>query len=383
MTPSDGSKRTTGAGSAHTSYKTSGVDVKGAESSIRELAKWIDRTFDLNPCRPALPLGYYANVIPLSADIALAISTDGVGTKILVAEEMDRYDTVGIDCVAMNANDIVCVGATPVALVDYVAVERADPNFLGQIGKGLYEGARQAGISIPGGELAQVREMIRGKRPDKGFDLVGTCVGTLHPERIVVGEHVAPGDVIVALPSSGIHSNGFTLARRVLFETAKLDIHHRAADLGHTLGEELLTPTHMYVREAVELLACVNVKALAHITGDGLLNVARVKNRGVGFVFDDLLEAPPIFSMIQRLGKIAPAEMFLVFNMGIGFCIVVAPEEADRVIEIAGRHGRSAAVVGYVVRDEERRVWIPQHGIEGSRGEFRRASAAAPPNPRS
>jgi phosphoribosylformylglycinamidine cyclo-ligase len=371
----------TGAGT-DSSYKASGVDIQGAESSIRKLAEWINRTFDLNPCRPALPLGYYANVIPLSADIALAISTDGVGTKILVAEEMDRYDTVGIDCIAMNANDIVCVGATPLALVDYVAVERADPDFLGEIGKGLYEGARQAGISIPGGELAQVREMIRGKRPDRGFDLVGTCVGTLHPDRIVVGEHVEPGDVVVALPSSGIHSNGFTLARRVLFEKAGLAVTDHAPDLGRSIGEELLTPTHMYVREAVEMLSSVNVKALAHITGDGLLNVARVKNTGVGFVFDLLPDVPPIFAMIRRLGGISLAEMFLVFNMGIGFCAVVAREDADRTIEIAKRHDRSAWVAGYAVADAERRIWIPGHGLEGSRGEFRSASGPTPRNPR-
>ena len=367
---------------ADASYKASGVDIQGAESSIRQLAKWIDRTFDLNPHRPVLPLGYYANVIPLSADIALAISTDGVGTKILVAEEMDRYDTVGIDCIAMNANDIVCVGATPLALVDYVAVERADPDFLGEIGKGLYEGARQAGISIPGGELAQVREMIRGKRPDRGFDLVGTCVGTLHPDRIVVGEHVEPGDAVVALASSGIHSNGFTLARRVLFEKAGLSVTDNAAELGRSVGEELLTPTHMYVREAVEMLSSVNVKALAHITGDGLLNVARVKNTAVGFVFDTLPDVPPIFAMIQRLGGISLAEMFLVFNMGVGFCAVVAPEDADRTIEIAKRHGRSAWVAGYAVADPERRIWIPTHGLEGSKGEFRPATGTAPRNPR-
>jgi phosphoribosylformylglycinamidine cyclo-ligase len=381
--PSGEASNRKASGHAEPSYKDSGVDVQGAESSIRELAKWIDLTFTLNPCRPALPLGYYANVIPLTKDLAIAISTDGVGTKILVAEEMDKYDTVGIDCVAMNANDIVCVGATPVTLVDYVAVERADPHFLGEIGKGLYEGARQAGISIPGGELAQVREMIRGKRPDKGFDLVGTCVGTLHPDRIVVGEDVAPGDVVVALPSSGMHSNGFTLARRVLLEKAGLSLDAYAADLGRTLGEELLTPTHIYVREAVEMLASVRIKALAHITGDGLLNVARVKNRSVGFVFDRLAEVPPIFSMIRRLGDVSLAEMFLVFNMGVGFCIVVAPEDADRVIAIADRHGRKAAVVGYAVADDERRIWVPQHRLEGSRGEFRSTSALPPRNPRS
>jgi phosphoribosylformylglycinamidine cyclo-ligase len=368
--------------SRDSAYRSTGVDTEGAESAIRELAKWIDRTFEPNPHKPALPLGYYANVIPLTADLALAISTDGVGTKILVAEDMDKYDTVGIDCVAMNANDIVCVGAAPVTLVDYVAVEKTDAKFLGEIGKGLYEGAKQAGISIPGGELAQVREMVRGTRPGRGFDLVGTCVGTLRPDRIVVGEHVEPGDALVGIASSGVHSNGFTLARHVLFEKAHLSVRERPADLGRSLGEELLEPTLIYVREAVEMLAKLRVKAMAHITGDGLLNLPRIKNRTIGFVIDQPLSVPPIFAMIQRLGAITDAEMFSVFNMGMGFCVVVAPKDAPRAIEMATAQGKRAQVVGYAVADPERRVWIPRRRLVATGSSFRTTSEYAPDNPR-
>jgi len=367
---------------AKDTYRSSGVDQVGAQGAIRELAKWINQTFDLNPHKPALPLGFYANVIPLTKDLALAISTDGVGTKILVAEEMDKYDTIGIDCVAMNANDIVCVGAKPVTLVDYIAVEEANAAFLGEIGKGLYEGARQAGVNIPGGELAQVREMIRGVRPGKAFDLVGTCVGTLKPDRIVVGEHVQPGDALVGIASSGLHSNGFTLARRVLFEQARLSLKERPADLGRTLGEELLQPTAIYVPEAVEMLDRVNVKALAHITGEGLLNLPRIANQKIGFVIDKPLPVPPIFDMIQTLGKLSLAEMLVVFNMGMGFCAIVSPKDAQRAIDIATRHGRRAAVVGYAIADAERRIWLPAQRLVSSRGAFRTTAEHAPDNPR-
>jgi phosphoribosylformylglycinamidine cyclo-ligase len=369
-------------GAPDQSYRASGVDAKGAESAIGELAKWVNRTFTLSAHPPALPLGYYANVIPVTPELAIAISTDGVGTKILIAEQLDRYDTIGIDCVAMNVNDIVCVGATPLAMVDYVAVERADAAFLGEIGKGLYEGAHAAGVSIPGGELAQVREMIRGIRPDRGFDLVGTCIGTVHPDRVVVGEHVEPGDALVGIASNGIHSNGLTLARRVLFDSGGLKVTDHVRELGRTVGEELLAPTHIYVREAVEMLGSLRVKAMAHITGDGLLNLPRIKNRNIGFVIERTLPVPPIFDMIAKLGDVPLAEMLAVFNMGMGFCVVVPPEDAGRAIEIASRDGRRAALVGYAVADPQRRVWVTEQRLVSGDGAFRTTSERVPSNPR-
>jgi phosphoribosylformylglycinamidine cyclo-ligase len=374
------SKRSAGTPANPMTYDDAGVVVAGRdESGLGELGRWVAATFGLNPIRPQLPLGYYANVLPLSADLALAISTDGVGTKILVAEEMGRYDTIGIDCVAMNANDIICVGARPISMVDYIAVQHADREILGQIGKGLYEGARQAGISIPAGEIAQIREMISGVPGGFAFDLVGTCVGTVHPDRVLVGQDVRPGDLVVGLPSSGIHSNGLTLARRILHERAGLDYSRSVGELGRPLGEELLVPTHIYVQEVLAMLdAGVGVKALLHITGDGFLNLTRVR-ADVGYVIDSLLDPQPIFGLIQRHGEVPDAEMFRVFNMGTGFCVVVEPRDAERSVEIARRHGRSAKVIGYAVHDSERRVWIPERELVGRGDLFEPAAGASVP----
>ncbi len=362
-------------------YDTAGVDTRGEEGGLRELAKWVTKTFDFNRSKPVLPLGYFANVLTLTPDLGLAISTDGVGTKLLVAQEMGKYDTVGIDCVAMNANDVICVGARPISMVDYIAVERAAPDFLGEIGKGLYEGARAAAINIPGGEIAQVREMIQGTRAGYAFDLVGTCVGTVHPERVIVGQNIRPGDCVVGIASSGVHSNGLTLARRVLFDRAKLKATDYLPELARTVGEELLTPTHIYVREVLEMMdANLRLKALIHITSDGLLNLARVASE-TGYVIDKLMEPQPIFSVIQERGKVDDGEMFRVYNMGTGFCVVVDAGDAGRVQEIATGHGRRADVIGYTVKDPKRRVWIPQRSVVGQGTTFKPTREAPPARP--
>jgi phosphoribosylformylglycinamidine cyclo-ligase len=351
-------------------YDAVGVVAAGRdEATLGDLGRWVTKTFGLNPARPLLPLGYYANILPLTADLGLAISTDGVGTKILVAQEMGRYDTVGIDCVAMNANDVICVGARPISMVDYIAVQKADPAFLGELAKGLYAGAEAAGINIPGGEIAQVREMIHGSRDGFGFDLVGTCVGTVALDRILIGQDVKAGDAVVGIASSGVHSNGFTLARTIL-RRAGLGYTDRLPELGQALGEALLAPTHIYVKEALAMLdAGLAVKAFIHVTGDGFLNLTRVA-APVGFVVDNLLPAPPIFAVLQRHGAVSDAEMFRVYNMGVGFCVVVDPADAARVVRIAAAHGKDAAVIGYAVDDAPRRVWIPQRGLVGRDDSF-------------
>src|SRR4029077_5076620 len=195
------------------------VGVRSVGSGLAALLRWIRPTFDLAPgARPVLDIGYFANVVPVSDTLGIAISTDGVGTKLRVAEAAGNFDSVGIDCVAMNVNDVLCVGARPVALVDYIAVEEADPELLGPLGQGIALGCEQAGVSCPGGELAQVREMIRGVHPGRGVDLVGTAIGTVPLDRVLTGAAVEPGDVLLGLESSGLHSNGFTLARRALLE---------------------------------------------------------------------------------------------------------------------------------------------------------------------
>ncbi|MBV8775364.1 MAG: phosphoribosylformylglycinamidine cyclo-ligase [Deltaproteobacteria bacterium] len=363
-------------------YDAAGVNTAREEAGLTELSFWINRTFSFNPAKPLLPLGYFANVLQLSRDMGLAISTDGVGTKLLVARAMQRYDTVGIDCIAMNVNDVLCVGATPVSMVDYIAVSAMEPGVLGEIAKGLYAGAEQAGINIPGGEIAQIRELLRETELG-GFscDLVGTCVGTVHPEHLIIGQNIEPGDLVVGIESSGIHSNGVTLARRALGLGGETDSGFRqySSELGRTLGDELLTPTSIYVPEVLAMLeARITVKALIHITSDGLLNLQRVASE-TGYVIENPLPPQPIFSLIQKRGNVEIAEMFRVFNMGTGFCMICAPGDASRVEQIGRDHRRRARVIGYTVHDAQRRVWIPSHRLVGSNGEFR-ATGDAPPS---
>jgi phosphoribosylformylglycinamidine cyclo-ligase len=369
---------------ASLTYGAVGVDSAGEENALKQLSNWINQTFAFNHARPLLPLGYFANVLQLSDEMGLAISTDGVGTKLLLAEALQKYDTVGIDCIAMNVNDVLCVGATPVSMVDYIAVSAMDPQILGEIAKGLHDGAQLAGINIPGGEIAQIRELLR-ETTEQGysFDLVGTCVGTVHPQHLIVGQDIEPGDIVIGIESSGIHSNGFTLARAALAlnDETTPRLAQQSAELGHTLGEELLTPTAIYVREVLAMLdAEIAIKALIHITSDGLLNLQRVASE-TGYVIDSPLPPQPIFSIIQERGKVHIAEMFRIFNMGTGFCVVCPRADAPRVLQIAQSHNRRAAVIGYAVHDPERRVWLPSHGLVGSNGVFRPTNERSPECP--
>jgi phosphoribosylformylglycinamidine cyclo-ligase len=364
-------------------YGAAGVDSAREESALKQLGVWINKTFLFNAAKPLLPLGYFANVLRLSDDLGLAISTDGVGTKLLVARALGKYDTVGIDCIAMNVNDVLCVGAVPISMVDYIAVSKMDSAALGQIAKGLHDGAEMAGINIPGGEIAQVREMLRESADGLSFDLVGTCVGTVHPQRMIVGQNINPGDTVVGIESSGIHSNGFTLARSALglAESSETSLLNHCEELGRALGDELLTPTNIYVREVLAMFeAKLTLKALIHITGDGLLNLQRVASE-TGYVIDNPLPPQPIFTMIQRRGNIDIAEMFRVFNMGTGFCVICAPGDAPGVEEAAQRHNRRTAVIGYTVQDPERRVWLPSHRLVGANGMFRVTDETPPPYP--
>jgi len=353
------------------SYSSTGVNTVKEEAALAGLLRWVGQTTAFGRCKPALDFGYFATVLDLGNNLGLALSTDGVGTKLLVAEMLDKYDTVGIDCVAMNVNDLLCIGAEPLAMLDYIAVQEADPEMLEAIGKGLYEGARQANISIPGGEIAQVRELITGLRPGRGFDLAGACVGLVPLDKVIVGQAIQPGDVVIGLPSSGIHSNGLTLARDVFFRRAKLRADQHMPEFGRSVGEELLEPTRIYVREVLDVLRSgVAVKAMAHITSDGLTNLLRVQ-APVGYVLETLPEPQSIFRLLQELGKVSDAEMFQVYNMGVGFCLVVAPPDADRALAILRGHGREAAVLGRAVADPERRVRLP-NGLVGQGNDFRR-----------
>lgn len=320
------------------------------------------------PGAPALDFGYYANVLDLGNNLGLAISMDGVGTKIVIAELMRKFDTIGIDCVAMNVNDIICVGAEPIAMTDYVAVENADGQFLSELAIGLREGARQSGMSIPGGEIAQIRDLVRG------FDVAGTCVGLVAMDKIIRGDRVAPGDAIIGFASSGLHSNGYTLARRVLIGEHVERVFDHVAEFGRSLGEELLEPTRIYVQLALALFDAVDVRALTHITSDGFLNLARIDAQ-VGFRIEALPEVPPVFGAIQRAGGLPDEEMYLVYNMGIGLCAIVSDADAARTIEIGRAQGIDAMRIGTVTGDATKRVEVLPAGLVSADGHFEKAPA--------
>lgn len=293
--------------------------------------------------------GHYAGVLKLRDDLAIAICTDGVGTKTVVASALDRYDTIGYDCVAMNVNDLVCVGARPLALVDYVGVHTLDSGRLEQILQGLGSAAKEAGVAVPGGEVAQLPDVIgsdgRTGADPRAFDLVGTAIGTLRPDQLIDGSRVAPGDAIVGIRSSGLHSNGYTLARRVC-ERAGLRYEDAIPELGCTLGDELLRPTEIYVGAARALWdAGIDTKGMAHITGDGFLNLCRLGS-DVDYLVDDLPEPHPIFGFIQQAGEIDAAEMYKVFNMGIGFAVVVASDDAEPTLRTLSDAGYEAHRIG-------------------------------------
>src|SRR5436309_5673128 len=356
------------------SYQKAGVDTEKQDRIMGNLTYWVERTFAFRPDSVKLPLGYFANVIDLGNGLGLALSTDGVGTKIIVAEMMEKYDTVGIDCVAMNVNDVLCVGATPIALLDYLAVEVQQDDLMADIVSGLYKGAELAQVVIPGGEIAQIGEMIRGhgKREKYGFDLVGACAGTVAIDRILRGQDTQDGDLIVGLRSTGVHSNGLSLARKVFFKKLHWPIDKNLSELGRTIGEELLEPTRIYVREVLEMLEKnLKIKALAHITSTGFLNLTRA-DAEVSYVLDSLPEPHSIFRLIQQHGGISDEEMFFTYNMGVGFCVVVAPEDADAVRSVAHAHGVDSAYIGRTVSDGKKEVRIPQYRLIGSSGKFYR-----------
>jgi phosphoribosylformylglycinamidine cyclo-ligase len=355
---------------SHAAYRGSGVDTEEAEAGLDRLVKRITRTWPPPGKTGAvqLPIGYFANVIDIGG-LGLAISTDGVGSKTILAERMNRYDTIGIDCVAMNVNDLICVGARPLSLVDYIAVERADAEMLDAIAIGLTEGAEEAGISISGGEIAQLEDGVRG------FDLAGTAVGTVALDKILTGRHAEPGDSIIGIASSGIHSNGLSLARRAFFKRERpLPLDHPMPGTGVPLGEELLRPTLIYVREVMEILERVpDVKALINVTGDGLLNLNRVDNARIGFRLDTLPEVPEIFKQIEEYGQVSRGEMFEVYNMGVGFCVIVAAGSTSLVLSILEAHGRKAWVIGTVIEDKTKGVYLTREKLVGYKKAFRPA----------
>jgi phosphoribosylformylglycinamidine cyclo-ligase len=347
-------------------YARSGVDTDQVDRALTRLLLEIAPTQAFG-AKSELGVGHFAAVVRVGP-VCLALTADGVGTKVMIAALAGRYDTVGIDCVAMNVNDLICVGARPVAMLDYIAVERPDPEVFAQIGRGLLEGAKQADVSIVGGETAQIPDMLRGVREGLGLDLAGMAVGIVPEGELVDGSAIRPGDVVIGIGSNGLHSNGHSLARRVLLPRFELDGY--LDELGSTLAEELLRPTQIYVPQVNALReAGVRPRALAHITGDGLLNLRRVE-AAVGFEITDPPDPPAIFTLIERYGEVDRAEMRAVFNMGVGFAVTVAEGEADRALKALHSTGAAAWPIGRTFADPERRVRLPHERLVGRSKHF-------------
>ena len=321
-------------------YAESGVDIFRSEKAINELLSSIKYK------RKGIgkPLGgHYAGMIEFGKH-ALVLCTDGVGSKVMIASAIKKWDTVGIDCIAMNVNDAICVGAEPLAFVDYLAMEKMNPEITKEIGKGLEKGAELSNISIISGETASLPEIING------FDLAGTCLAYVKKDKIVMGNKIKPGDIIIGLSSSGIHSNGYTLVRKVI-ENANLTYTDKFPNElypGKTIGEILLTPTVIYVKEIVELLKKVDVHGIAHITGAGLWNLPRL-NEKVRFVIDDPLEPQPLFKFLQKCGNIDDREMYQTFNMGMGLVVIVSEKDKEKTLKILKKYSTSKVkIVGKI-----------------------------------
>jgi phosphoribosylformylglycinamidine cyclo-ligase len=324
-------------------YSESGVDIDLEALTVSKLASKLKNTLENREV--LTESGHFAALVPLE-DKAIAMSTDGVGSKILIAEMMNKFDTVGIDCIAMVVNDILCVGAEPIALVDYLAVEKPDPKRAEEIAEGLVKGANESNIAIIGGETASLPGII------KDFDLAGTGIGYVDKDRIITGADIEEGDILIGLRSTGIHSNGYSLARKALFEDAGLKIDDPLPyNKDMTVGEELLKPTRLYVKPIVDLLKTdLNIKGLAHITGGGFTNLNRLKD-GVGYKIDNLPEPQEIFKLIYKQ-NVPIEEMYRVFNMGIGFVVIVSPKDADAVLKRLNQ-SVEAYKIGTVIPEEK------------------------------
>jgi phosphoribosylformylglycinamidine cyclo-ligase len=321
-------------------YAESGVDIFKEEKAIKEILSNIKK----RRTGMGQPLGgHYAGMIEFGK-YALVLCTDGVGSKVLIATEMKKWDTVGIDCIAMNVNDAICVGAEPIAFVDYLAIDDPKPEITKEIGKGLEKGAELSNISIISGETASLPEIING------FDLAGTCLAYVEKEKIVTGEKIKPGDVIIGLSSSGIHSNGYTLARKVLLKNG-FSYHDKFPDglyPGKKIGDVYLIPTRIYVKEVVELLKNVNIHGVAHITGSGLRKIQRINNN-VKFVINDPFQPQPVFRFLQKYGNINNKEMYRTFNMGMGLVVIVSKNDVNKALKILKKNSEAdVKIVGKV-----------------------------------
>jgi phosphoribosylformylglycinamidine cyclo-ligase len=327
------------------SYKKAGVNVKKIRQTQKNIGKMIADSYTFQKRGKIVSgFGHYSGLISIGKNI-LALHTDGVGTKVLVAQQMKSFDTIGIDCIAMNVNDIICTGAKPFAFVDYIGLKKVNDTLVRRILKGLIAGARIAKTAIIGGETAIVPELLAGD-DENIFDLAGTALGVIENKKPLLGNNIKVGDVILGLESSGLHSNGYTLARQVL---KKYSLDEIPEFLDRSVGEELLIPTKIYVEPIIELIKNkkVTINGLAHITGGSFTKLNRL-NKNVRYNLSNLPSPFGIFKQIQKDGKIESREMYRTFNMGIGFCIILPKIDADKATSIIEKNKMKVYQIGKV-----------------------------------
>ncbi|MCT2585957.1 phosphoribosylformylglycinamidine cyclo-ligase [Actinophytocola gossypii] len=333
--------------SPHATYAAAGVNIEAGEEAVEQLKPFAEKAM-----RPEVlgGIGGFAGLFKLKLDRwrepILAASTDGVGTKIAVAQALDVHDTVGLDLVAMVVDDLVVCGAEPVFLQDYIAVGAVVPERIAALVKGISDGCVQAGCALLGGETAE----HPGLMTDGAYDLSATGIGVVEADSVLGPERVRPGDVVIAMGSTGLHSNGFSLARHVLLEIGRMPLEGHVEEFGRTLGEEMLEPTRIYAKDCLAVVAEAEVRTFAHITGGGMAaNVARVIPPGLRAVLDRGTWTPaPVFSMIAQRGRVDRAEMERTFNMGVGMVAVVAPEDVDRTLAVLTARHVPAWVLGEI-----------------------------------
>ena len=336
------------------SYRQAGVDIEAGYEGVKRMRKHVERTF--TPGVLSGIGGFGGLFAPDTAGMrqpVLVSGTDGVGTKQRIAQLMGKHDTVGIDCVAMCVNDIICCGAKPIFFLDYIAIGKNIPEKVADIVAGVAEGCVQAGCALIGGETAEHPGMMGAE----DYDLAGFSVGIVDKPKIIDQTAMRPGDVVLALPSSGIHSNGYSLVRKVFnVEHANLNLH--CEDLGQTLGEALLTPTRIYVKPVLAAISAADVHGISHITGGGFFeNIPRCLPEGMTAKIEKAaLRTPPIFKLLQETGRIPERDMFNTFNMGVGMAVIVSRETVDHALSALADHGCPGYVMGEIVPGEERVV---------------------------
>lgn len=335
------------------SYAAAGVDITAGYRAVELMKEHIAKTMTSGVCSDVGGFGglFELDITGMTRPV-LVSGTDGVGTKLKLAFLLDKHDTVGIDCVAMCVNDIICVGAKPLFFLDYIACGKNVPEKIAQIVKGVAEGCVQSGAALIGGETAE----MPGFYPVDEYDLAGYSTGVVDKSKIIDNKTMKAGDVVIALPSSGVHSNGFSLVRKV-FDVENSDITSPVAELGgKSIGETLLTPTKIYVKPVLALLEEVKVKGISHITGGGFYeNIPRSIPDGLGArISRDAVRVLPIFDLIAKTGNISEHDMFNTFNMGVGMSIVVAAEDAGKALEILRAYGEDAYLIGEIVESEEK-----------------------------